>query len=513
MMKENREDLKLLSSYIDGELSPEEIEKLEKKIKSSLELQKHLEELKRLKELTSSVKQIPESPFFETRLMAELENRQTSSYKIKRWYPAIGLAAVTVILMVVLKFNPEIINNLWEEQKTNIAGFYKENLQPLLFAADLNNEDLFNFAFNKELPLDNSRKQYLHLGYDETGKEYFEIKNGGYEEEKNNYEKFIQALKLDEKQRMKVDSIIGGYAKALESQVLVNENNTVAINPNLWNYREAIFADLLVLAEDLNKEQYYKVVPAGFSNEDRVQIVNAVNLLKETPDHNYIFLTPDSIFSERFEFDYEEYEEHFAEMREHLEDVGKELAIVEINIRYDSTLNRLEKRLERQDMFQIIIDSNNCRVNLSRFEIPEFDIPDLDSINEIIRVATKNFDQITVHIPEIEHLQQGFRIEYYEDDSLQTYEYNYENYNLDSLLNSHEILIDSINSYNWKQFEYFNDSMANKFRFEFDDAFPYYDEEMMKEQMKMLREELNHFREDMKEWRHEFREERKENNK
>ncbi len=27
MMKENREDLKLLSSYIDGELSPEEIEK------------------------------------------------------------------------------------------------------------------------------------------------------------------------------------------------------------------------------------------------------------------------------------------------------------------------------------------------------------------------------------------------------------------------------------------------------------------------------------------------------
>jgi hypothetical protein len=513
MMKENREDLKLLSSYIDGELSPEEIEKLEKKIKSSLELQKHLEELKRLKELTSSVKQIPESPFFETRLMAELENRKSSSYKIKRWYPAIGLAAATIILMIVLKFNPEIINILWEEQKTNIAGFYKENLQPLLFAADLNNEDIFNFAFNKELPLDNSRKQYLHLEYDETGKEYFEIKTAGYEEEKNNYEKFIQALKLDDKQRMKVDSIIGGYAKALESQVLVNENNTVAINPNLWNYRKAIFADLLVLAEDLNKEQYYKVVPAGFSNEDRVQIVNAVNLLKETPDHNYIFLTPDSIFSERFEFDSEEYEENFAEMRENLKDVGKELARVEINIRYDSTLNRLEKRLGRENMFHIIVDSNNCRVNLSRFEIPEFDIPDLDSINEIIKIATQNFDQIIVHIPEIEHLQKGFRIEYYEDDSLQTYEYNYENYNLDSLLNSHEILIDSINSYNWKQFEYFNDSMANKFRFEFDDSFPFYDEEMLNEQMQMLREELNHFREDMKEWRHEFREETKRNDK
>ncbi len=44
-------------------------------------------------------------------------------------------------------------------------------------------------------------------------------------------------------------------------------------------------------------------------------------------------------------------------------------------------------------------------------------------------------------------------------------------------------------------------------------AFPYYDEEMLNEQMKMLREELNHFREDMKEWRHEFREETKRNDK
>ncbi len=513
MRKENREDLKLLSSYVDGELSPEETEKLEEKINTSLELKKHLEELKRLKKLTSSVKRIPESPFFETRLMAELEDRKSSSYKIKRWYPAIGLAAATIILMVVLKFNPEFINNLWEEQKSNLTGFYKENLQPLLFAADLNNEDIFNFAFNKELPLDNSRKQYLHLGYDETGKEYFEIKAAGYQEEKNNYEKFIQALKLDEKQRMKVDSIIGGYARALESQVLVNENNTVAINPNLWNYRKAIFADLLVLAEDLNREEYYKVVPAGFSDEDRVQIVNAVNMLKETPEHNYIFLTPDSIFSERFEFDSEKYKEHLKEVQIHLEDVDKKLARIEINISYDSMLNMLEERLEREDMFQIIIDSNNCRVNLSHFEIPEFDIPDLDSINEIIREATKSFDQFTFNIPEIKHLQQGFKIEYYKDDSLQTYEYKYEDYNLDSLLNSHEVLIDSINSYNWKQFEYFNDSMANKFRFEFDDSFLYYDEEILQEQMKILREELNHFREDMQEWRHEVREERKRNYK
>ena len=55
--------------------------------------------------------------------------------------------------------------------------------------------------------------------------------------------------------------------------------------------------------------------------------------------------------------------------------------------------------------------------------------------------------------------------------------------------------------------------MANKFRFEFDDSFPFNDEEMLQEQMKMLRKELDHFREDMQEWRQEVREERKRNYK
>ncbi len=505
----NKEDLILLSSYIDGELSPEEAKDLEQRINLSLELQKHLKELKKIKSLTSSVKRIPESGFFETRLLAEIEQRKSSSYRIKKWYPAIGLAAASLILMVVLKFNPGIIDSIWEEQKSNITGFYKENLQPLLFAADLTNEDIFNFAFNNELPLDNSRRQYLYLGYDETGKEYFEIKDALHDEEyKNSYEKFLVTLKLDEKQRMKVDSMIGGYAHALESQVLVNEKNTVAINPNLWNYRKAIFADLLVVAENLNKEEYYKVIPAGFSKDERIQIVNAVNRLKSSPQNNYIFLTPDSIFSEWFEFDSDEYKEHLIEVKKHLKDVEKEIKKVEINIRFDSTFSRLEKSVNKKHLFDIRIDSNNCRVNLSHFKIPEFDIPNLDSINKIMRLATKNLENITIHIPEIKHLQQGFKIEYYKDDSLKTYEYKYEDYNLDSLLNSHEIIIDSINSYNWKRFEYFNDSIANRFHFDFDDSFPYYDDEMLQEQMEKLREDLNRFRKEIHKFRKEFREER-----
>ena len=58
-------DFELLSAYLDNELSYEEKVQLEKNIKSSLQLQKKLEDLKKIKQLTSlAYNKIPESPYF-----------------------------------------------------------------------------------------------------------------------------------------------------------------------------------------------------------------------------------------------------------------------------------------------------------------------------------------------------------------------------------------------------------------------------------------------------------------
>ena len=71
-MKRNK-DIELLSAYVDGELSQPEKKYIEEKIKSSLELQKELSDLKKLKELAAgSFDRISESPYFETRLFLSL---------------------------------------------------------------------------------------------------------------------------------------------------------------------------------------------------------------------------------------------------------------------------------------------------------------------------------------------------------------------------------------------------------------------------------------------------------
>jgi hypothetical protein len=237
-MSRESNNFELLSAYLDGELSPKEKEVLEEKIKSSFELQKKLEDLKKLKKITSnSFKTLPPSPFFETRLFVAIDSKKSWYKRTLRWSPAIGLAVVAVILMVVLKFSPQVFKNLIEEQKSNIAGFYKENLRPLMYAANLNNEDIFNFAMYKKLPLDKQDKQFIHFGQDNTGKEYFEIKSEIPKEKENNFEKFVLALELNESQKEQIDSIIQQFAVELENQILVNNDNILALNSNLWNYQ------------------------------------------------------------------------------------------------------------------------------------------------------------------------------------------------------------------------------------------------------------------------------------
>ena len=164
-MSKDVKNMELLSAYLDGELSRSEKAEVENLLQNSLELKMQLEDLKKIKQLTQNVKRIPESPYFETRLMSKIEGQKSESAKISRWMPATALALVTIAVMIVLKFNPNFLNQIWDQQKVNLAGFYKENLQPVLLAANLTDDDIFNFAFNNELPLDNSRKQYLLLGF------------------------------------------------------------------------------------------------------------------------------------------------------------------------------------------------------------------------------------------------------------------------------------------------------------------------------------------------------------
>jgi DNA-binding protein YbaB len=502
-----------LSAYLDDELSPGEKDKFEEEIALSSDLQKKLTELKKLKQLTvSSIKPLSESPYFETRLFASLKEHKNSFFTLKRLYPVVGFLVLTLTLMIFLKYHPLVLDNLVEQQKSNLAGFYKQNLKPLLYAANLTNEDIFNFAFNHQLPLDKTNSQYLQLGYDTTGNGFFEIKTGNIASNANNLDKFIRALNLNSQQKEKVDSILQNYAEDLQSQVLVNDKNTVAINPNIWNYNKAVLADIIAFANNANKEEFSKICPVGLSSYDKNSIVNAINVVKKTRDNQYIFFTPDTIFSENYEFDKGKFKDEMKKMKEEMKKASYEWKKYAVNLKLDNSIIKLKNDPSWGKNFKVQFDENSCRVNLQNI-VPEIALPDLDSISvqieraaDIVGQITVNIPRITINVPDDMHGKNVFNFKMNLPGHPE--KVTEIKIDLDSIMNQNK-------NYNQKFFGHGKrgqiniDSLIANFRSIIPDSMSYFNGEEYRGQMKEFQKEMKKFQQQMKDMEKEL----KKNNK
>jgi hypothetical protein len=491
----NNKDKKILSAYVDGELSASEKKYIEEKLKSSLELQKYLSDLKQIKELTAnSTDRISESPYFETRLFTSINSEAKTKFNIKKWIPITSAAVITIAVLVLLKINPAIIENIINQQKSSLSALYKENLQPLLYAADLTNEDIFNFAVYHELPLDQTNNQKLKLGYDSKGSEYFEIKkvnDSPKEGTPDNLNRFISALALNKSEIEKIDSIIESYSDQISSLVLVNDKNDVAINPKIWNTRKLILADILSFAEKHAQGNLYKILPKESLQFDDLAVAKWVKDTKAGKDDQYIFCTQDSIFEEPFLFDMADFKKNMKKVTKELEELQKQEKVAPKYIFKNESLTQKStngKNWTKQ--FKVFIDTDIIKVSVQSLtvDIPKIDIPNFDSIAIVIQEATQIIP--TFRRPSNSPVTVGEK----------SYDYNYRtvtpkrkresDVNLDSLLQIN-------NQQNTKQ-KINNDDAQNSLQFLYNDSLIIMQNNELKKEMDNLRKELQKFREELK---------------
>ncbi len=517
-MKKNTEDYEIISAYIDDELSNNQKREVEEKISLSPDFRKKYEEYKKVKDLTGkSVKPLPESPYFETRLFANIKAGTSFYQRFKKWIPATGFTILTVCLMLILKLNPGIIDEMVEQQKANLSSFYTQNLKPLLFAANLTNEDIFNFAFYKQLPLNDLKNQYLQLGSDSSGDGYFEIKNASVVPSAANLSEFVKVLNLNSGQKQQMDSMMASYAEDLQSQVLINEKNTIAINPNIWNYQKAICADLLAFAAKTNKKEFNKVVPMDYAFNDNPSIEQIVHKVKETKDSKYIFLTPDSIFSESYTFDKQKFKDEMKkvkkELNENMNDLNEQLADVNIDIKIDSNLIKMHNGTWRNNEFRVNFDTNGIRVKLSRIQIPQIQMPNFDVVANEIEKATRHLDNLTIRIPKGTRIEKRFDFKISPGDSVHVYEFKMNFPNVDSLLKYDAKHPDSLFLLNGNPYYLKGDSLHSAFKYFMNDSLLFKQNAELKKQMKEFQKEIEKFRKEMQNLKKNFKEEKTEEKK
>lgn len=496
-MNNKRYDIEMLSAYLDGELSSKEKIYIEEKIKSSLELQRKLNELKKLKTITSEAKPaLAESYYFETRLMASLNSSGGKADKIKKWIPVFTFTSLAIALIFVLSLNPSFLINIIEQQKGNLADFYKSNLKPLLYAANLTSEDIFNFALYEELPLDPSNTQTLKLSYDQTGKEFFEIRQNSKKKEKNNLQNFIAALELNESEQKQMDSLLNIYSEKISTQVLVSDKNAIAINPNIWNLRKAVLADILSFARKHGNENFQKIAPIGKIPSIDKNIV-WLEKVKTTSPKDFIICTADTVFSAELNVDMSQLNNEMKKFAEEMEKTTVEKNKQQLVFRFkiDSSLAELKDKVKSDKNFKVFVHDNGVQVHLQEIDIPEVDLPNFDSIASIISEATRNFTVVSINSPNLPEVPERRNFVIKKESSFNTSLRNRE-VNIDSVIEENNKRIEINNKKRQSSNKIYNDSSANEVKAIVDSLIIKQNEEL-KRQIEQLRKEIEKFRQDL----------------
>lgn len=222
---------------------------------------------------------------------------------IKKYLPIIPLILLTVFLIIIFRHKKEGFNKLIEKGKQDLFSFYTQNLEPIFTPKEISNEDVFNFALYKALPIDQQNNKVLFLSNTKDNNQTYEIKPTPFNYNTKNYERFINYFGLTKEQKEKTDSILNSYKKDLALSLLVNDKNTIAINPKLADIQKAIFADLLNYFLKVNHKKVEKIF---LKNSETIQDKNFLEFISSTkriPNNEYIFVTPDTVFKKPFVLD------------------------------------------------------------------------------------------------------------------------------------------------------------------------------------------------------------------
>lgn len=492
-------DLEKISAYIDGGLSDTERAYIEERIATSKEYKKIYDEYVALKQSVSSLPSLPEDLYFETRLMQRISEEKSSFLKIiltKK--PVLVFSLLTIFLMLLLREYPDFLNDSINEGQKNLAAFYSQNLKPLVFAADLNKEAIFDFAFNQTIPINESTGQVLALGRDKDGKEFLEMKFSENNPSDFKLDHFISSLNLTPEQEKEVDSILLSYSDDIATNILVNENNALAVSKNIWSYQNAIRTDLLQYAAKISKDvsKFLHKDIISLSNDDKKFIS-----MTDKENNNFIFITPDTFFTKQIDVDKKLLEQDLFAAKK-LDKSNRTVLNIVPNININVKKRTVEANADND--IKVFVGGNNIKIELRKIEIPPIpNVPNIssnetqavvvsiDSLDEMIEDAVNKFKAFSFSWTEKEN-KKGKKKNHFFMDSLKIgenipKEFQFEFKKLDSLQHYlNRFFSDSLTNYNWKEWN---------------------------ENMQQFQKEMEKFREEMNLWRKESEKQKQQNKK
>lgn len=394
MTKIDTKTLTNISAYLDGELNENEKLQTEEELQKSASLRETINDYKLISTAASSLPPLQEDISFESRLFSKLnEKRSSTAFFDSYRKPAIAFASLCILFMAIYNYYPGAFSHFLDTKKQELLSL-TNNLKPLLFATNLTKDDIFDFAFNKQIPINKDSKQVIQLGTNASGEEFLEVKNAEVFPSKFGYTQFVSSLKLKPEQVKQVDKILEKYSDKIASAVLVNDKNTVAINSQIWDFHNQLRQELVDFANNANPTVCKSVMPLNFSFSASNAGAQSASLSSDM----YYCISPDSFFTTSLNIDKAQLLAEIEEEKNSGDLANTKEEIKRVKIEFKNTLKDAKKNLASLKNIEILNHGSKIKIHIPDAVSPDVLLPGIDQFTFRLDSVFKNLENLSLAI-------------------------------------------------------------------------------------------------------------------
>lgn len=332
MKKLNKQQIdRLLSQYVDGALSEGETQYVKSLITLDASVRQRVNELTRLKSLLASKQKLAPNIGFWTRFADALDGQKKGQYDFlpfpRKFIPAVTFVSVAVMVVVgtlVMQNRTQFIE-YFSKKTQAVREVYNKNVlqgQLLPLFSKVDKDRALQFSLFGTLALDDKSKTELRV--DEQSKKGYRIEVG--KDSKSNAKpmtlsRFLAEVKPTNQQKHLIDSLLELTGRRIESSILIGENNTMAIAPDLPNLNRMMVTNIAACLEPNQRIQFEHLLEAN----NAPYTVTAQNVparagdrlfqsIPESPRGNrFVIITPDTMMYSQLHIDFDSLRRHMDE--------------------------------------------------------------------------------------------------------------------------------------------------------------------------------------------------------
>jgi hypothetical protein len=329
MKKMNEQQIdQLLSQYIDGVLSEKEILEVESLLESDFAIRLRMQELKHVRALLMSQQKLTPDTGFWNRFSHVFEEQKNDDLNLlpfpRKFIPALSVisAVVLVVAGAFLMQNRMQFMKYFSEKSQAVREVYEKNVlqgQLLPLFSRVDKDQALQFSLFGTLALDDKSKTELRV--DEQSKQGYRIEVGkdtGKKTRPVTFDHFLAEVKPTDQQKHLIDSLLELTGRRIESSVLIGENNTMAIAPDLPKLNRMMVTNIAACLRPNQQVQFERFLEANDApysvTAEHVPVRKGMQVFQKIPpsprDDRFVIITPDTMIYSKLHIDIDSLHQH-----------------------------------------------------------------------------------------------------------------------------------------------------------------------------------------------------------